>query len=799
MTRPPEENYRVPVQHDDEITLQDIIRVVVRALRVWPWMIACAFLGVVIGLIINATQLDQYASEVVISIEEKNAAVPAMGESFMDFGLGKSGAVGLRETVLKSYKHNMNVSRRLDAKVVYTTERGLRRWSTLAHPAFVVEVDEEHTQWIGMHASVTLGPEYAEIHWEAQGAPRSYEYSSGEYGTSSVQIEKQDRLRVPYGQWFTDGKNYRLKIQRNWDVAVPKGAHGFRLRTYQELAEWGMSHVQVTMDDKNEANILRLKAEGPDLGGLIAYLNATVEELQAFELDQKGETATNTLAFIDTQIGQIATRLKGSSEVLEEFRAAHLIVDIGAESQQIIERYVELEQEFAALELEQTYYRYIQKFLGEQSNYAALSLPTMTSFNDPLVLSLITKLVEQSGQLNRYNYALESSNPAVTELKKQLAYTKQSLLNATTNALASSEILAKDLSARIQAARQRIEKLPKVEQRYADIQREYELHAGQYEMLLQKRAEAGILRASQLPDTRVLDPALDRGQAPIGPKRSILILAACMLGGMIPAGLALGVDALSTKVHTRQDLEQISNLPIAATVVNSTHVSNLVVLEKPRAIVSEMFRSLRSSLRFFVKDALPGKGQVIAVTSSVSGEGKTFIATNLASVLSIGGKRAVIVGMDLRKPKVHDDFAMGNRKGLSTLLSGESKLDEVLQNTEYKGLDLLPSGVVPPNPSELILHDRFRQLIEELKSRYDYVVLDTPPVGIISDLFQVVDMLDGIVYVVRSGYTQKSALEFMNEQYRAGRVSNIAMVLNAVEKRKGYGYQYGYGYGYMEE
>ena len=303
-----------------------------------------------------------------------------------------------------------------------------------------------------------------------------------------------------------------------------------------------------------------------------------------------------------------------------------------------------------------------------------MSLPTLSTFNDPLVAQLTEQLVESSVALERYRYSLEGSNPAVIELEKEVQYTKQALYNATQNALSSSNLVVEDLNKRLSIAQSKISRLPTTEQQLINIQRQYELSGGQYELLLEKRAEAGILQASNLPDTQIIDPAVDRGQKPTGPTRRLNYLIGLLAGLIIPAGLILLVNALNTKVRSKVDIEKVTRIPVAGISPHSKYENNLVVLNKPKSSVSEAFRALRSNLKFITREAEAGKAQILAVTSSIGGEGKTFMAINLASVLSLGEQKVVLVGMDLRKPKIFNDFGLSNEIGLSIISGHNTKM-----------------------------------------------------------------------------------------------------------------------------
>ena len=249
--------------------------------------------------------------------------------------------------------------------------------------------------------------------------------------------------------------------------------------------------------------------------------------------------------------------------------------------------------------------------------------------------------METSVALERMSYSLDSSNPAIRELQREVRFTKQALYNTTENALASSDLVMADISFRLEEAQKRISRLPATEQQFINIQRQYEISGSQFQLLLEKRAEAGILQASNLPDTKIIDPAVDRDQKPVGPNRTLNLIIGLLLGIVLSAGILLLSNALNTKIRSRQDVERHTTIPIAGFAPHSKYGTNLVVLKKPKSAVSEAFRALRSNLKFIAKKPQAGQAQVIAVSSSVGGEGKTFLSINLASVLSLGAQKVL--------------------------------------------------------------------------------------------------------------------------------------------------------------
>ncbi|MBY0425530.1 MAG: polysaccharide biosynthesis tyrosine autokinase [Cytophagales bacterium] len=321
----------------------------------------------------------------------------------------------------------------------------------------------------------------------------------------------------------------------------------------------------------------------------------------------------------------------------------------------------------------------------------------------------------------------------------------------------------------------------------------YEIYRDIYSFLLQKKADAGINRASNVPDIKVIDYAAVSG--PPTPDFEKIQSIALLLALGIPIGFIFLKDYFNTKIIFKDDIFKFSSIPFLG-VIGHNSKDTLAVIERPKSSLAESFRSVRSNILFLNPDK---KNQIFLLTSTTSGEGKSFCSMNIAAVMAISGKNTILIGADMRKPKLYEELKLKNEVGLSNYLSGSANLDEVIQKTSVEHMDFISSGIIPPNPAELIMGQRMEQIIEELRKRYDYIVIDTPPIGLVIDAFVLMKYSDTNIYVVRHNYSKRQGLLEINEKYRDGKFSNLNIILNDVKSNGIYGYGYGYGntsYGY---
>jgi capsular exopolysaccharide synthesis family protein len=383
-----------------------------------------------------------------------------------------------------------------------------------------------------------------------------------------------------------------------------------------------------------------------------------------------------------------------------------------------------------------------------------------------------------------------------SEFDVEMNAVKKVLLENISNVKSALKIDTSILSKRMNMAENVVSNLPEQQQDLLKITRKYNLKDNIYSTFLQKRSEAEIVKAANISDIEFIDPAKDVGGGFLGPKTNINYVLAFLVGIMIPLLVIFVITLLDNSINSTEDIEKFTKIPIIGVVGKKNTVNNLSVYEKPKAPLAESFRAIRSSLQFMYKKQKVEGAKILMLTSSVSGEGKTFCSINLATVFALSEKKTIIVGLDLRKPRIFGDFKIDNLTGVVNYLIGQKTVEEVTQSTHIPYLDIITSGPIPPNPSELLLGDSMEELIESLKLKYDYIILDTPPVGLVADALELSKFCDATLYIVRQGFTKKAMLSVVNEKHKRGELKNVSIVFNGFQNKVKYGYGSSYGYGY---
>ena len=536
-------------------------------------------------------------------------------------------------------------------------------------------------------------------------------------------------------------------------------------------------------------SILKISMVGTNPAKDVDFINKLLEGFQNISLDKKNTEAERRIQFIDDQLVGISDSLSITENRLQQFRSSNRVMDLSVQGQSIIEQVTRLENEKARLSLEANYYDYLADYLSKESSGEIPIVPITMGITDPGLTRLVEELAGLQGQLS--NRGAGGLNPLQRNLEQKVRTTKEAL-KETLNGLRRANSLARsENQEQINRANAQASVLPITERRLLGIERKFKLNDELYTFLLETRAEQQMQKASNRSDSEIIDKADARFSPQVSPDYIKVNFVGLLAGLGIPF-LAMFLYFLFNKKLKDEDIRRMTEIPIVGNIPHNDEKINTVVFDSPSSGISEAFRLLRSRMQFLTKEAV---SPVILVTSSMPEDGKTFTAINLASVYSLLGKKTVIVGFDLRKPKIYKDFSLKNENGISTWLIGKDKLDNIIQKTPFDNLAIIAAGPIPPNPSELIALEKTKELFKLLKERFDYIVIDSSPIGLVSDTYYLASYADACLLVVRPGRTLRDMLEKTLLEIHGNGIENISMVINDIKsdsKHYGYGEKYGY-------
>lgn len=522
-------------------------------------------------------------------------------------------------------------------------------------------------------------------------------------------------------------------------------------------------------------------------------LNKLLEVYNKEALEDRNLVAQTTIQFIDERLKFLTSELTSVEKSVEEYKRTHEVTDVTSDADQYLSQASDYNKQLSDLNIKIEVLESIDRYLNRAAGKFEL-VPSSLNFEDPTLLNLITKYNEVTLERERMLRTTQPGNPLVLDMNDQLSSLKANILENLHNIKEGLEITRKNLLSTTGRFRSQIQKVPSIERELLEINRDQGTKGNLYLYLLQKREESALALEIEIPTSRMLDPAA-ADKDPVSPKTTLIYLLAFIVGIGIPFSGIYIKDALNDKIQSKKDVQRATNTPLLGEISHNNTGQNLVITKEAGTPISELFRLIRSNLQF----ATAGKeNKVILVTSSLSGEGKTFFSINLGASLTLLGKRVVLLELDLRKPSLLKQVGMKSRTGITDYIVAPDKIaieDIVKPHNTIRGLYLASSGSIPPNPAELMLSPNLNYLINVLKESFDYILLDTPPVGQVADAFSLSRLVDSTIYLVRYNYTPKSMLEIVEDIYVSKKLNHPMVVLNDSKE----GGTYGYGYRQSEK
>ena len=777
-------------QPEEQVDIQEIL---FRYLIHWPWFvvsviicIACAW-----GYLRLATPVYNISATVLIKDDKKGGGASMSSElekMGLDGFVSSSNNVDNEIEVLKSKSLAREVVNNLGLFVTYKDEdefpsRELYRTSPVVASLTPQEAEKlsapmevEMTLFPhgGMDALITVKDKEYRKHFEK--LPAVFPTDEG----TVAFFESKDTLAV--NQVKEGSKERHIKAFINRPFSVAKG-----YANSLSIAPTSKTTSVVVVSLKN-TNIRR----GRD------YINKLLEMYNINANNDKNEVAQKTAEFIDERIGIISMELGSTEQDLENFKRSAGITDLSSEAQIALTGNAEYEKKRVENQTQINLVMDLQRYM-KGNEYEVL--PSNIGLQDAASAGAIDRYNQMLVERERLLRTSTENNPAIINLDTSIRAMRtnvQATLDATLKGL---QITKEDLAREAGRYSRRINDAPTQERQFVSIARQQEIKAGLYLMLLQKREENAITLAATANNAKIIDEAL-ADDSPVSPKRMMIYLVSLVLGVGIPVGIIYLIGLTKFKIEGRADVEKLTLLPVVGDIpLADEKAGSIAVFENKNNLMSETFRNVRTNLQFMLEQ---GKN-VILVTSTISGEGKSFVSANLAISLSLLGKKVVIVGLDIRKPGLNKVFNIPKKEhGITQFLTNPTiNLMDLVQSSDInKNLFILPGGTVPPNPTELLARDGLEKAVETLKQNFDYVILDTAPVGLVTDTLLIGRVADLSVYVCRADYTRKAEFTLINELAENDKLPNLCIVINGIDlNRRKYGYYYGYGkygkyYGY---
>ena len=790
-------------QSEEQVNIQELL---FRYLIHWPWFvvsiiicIACAW-----GYLRLTTPIYNISATVLIKDEKKG------GGASMSSDLEKMGLEGF-----------ISSSSNVDNEIEVLRSKSLAREVVNNLGLFVTYMDEDEFPSKELyHTSPVL---VSLTHQEADKLPGRMEINmilqpTGVLGVQITVGEKEyrkqfDKLPAVFptdeGTVAFFANNDTLSAVCPENITKERHITAFINRPFSVLKEY-VNSLSIAPTSKT-TSVVVISLENTNTRRGRDYINKLLEMYNINANNDKNEVAQKTAEFIDERIGIISKELGSTEQDLENFKRSAGITDLSSEAQIALTGNAEYEKKRVENQTQINLVMDLQRYM-KGNEYEVL--PSNIGLQDAASVGAIDRYNQMLVERKRLLRTSTENNPTIINLDTSIRAMRtnvQATLDATLKGL---QITKEDLAREASRYSRRINDAPTQERQFVSIARQQEIKSGLYLMLLQKREENAITLAATANNAKIIDEAL-ADDNPISPKKTIVYLAALVLGVGLPVGVIYLIGLTKFKIEGRADVEKLTSLPVVGDIpLADEKTGSIAVFENQNNLMSETFRNVRTNLQFMLEN---GKN-VILVTSTISGEGKSFISANLAISLSLLGKKVVIVGLDIRKPGLNKVFNIPKKEhGITQYLTNTTAnlMDFVQPSDINKNLFILPGGTVPPNPTELLARGGLEKAIETLKANFDYVILDTAPVGMVTDTLLIGRVADLSVYVCRADYTHKAEFTLINELAENNKLPNLCIAVNGLDlnsrkygyyygygkygKYYGYGKRYGYGYGYGEK
>ncbi|TMM29138.1 polysaccharide biosynthesis tyrosine autokinase [Polaribacter aestuariivivens] len=767
--------------HQDENTTLNMREEIEKYLLHWKWFILGVLIAFFVAFLYLRYTSPKYSATATIMIKDnQKSGISKELEAFKDMGIvggGSSNNTDNEIEIIRSRKIIGQVVDSLSLDIIYYVEgRVIKSEIYNTNPITLQFISKDSTFFEKDTVFTVSQKNSNEFFFKNSNQEIISSHYFGEDIKSKIGVFKIEKL---------NDFNQDVFIQLNNKSKV---IDGYRNRLNISPVNKNSSVLMLSID-----NGVRAKAED--------FLDELVRQYNIDAINDKSEVSKKTRDFIVERIKKIGQDLSKIQDSVKNFKDDNNITGLSMEGQLVLENASKNNEKIIDLSIELNLAKGIYENLSEKNYEDDETLPSNLGFNDISISKSILSYNELVSKKNALRSAGDK-NPKLIQYKREIISQRKNLIKSIKNLISSLESQLSQINKSATIANTKVSSIPTVERGFIDIARQQEIISGLFSYLLKKKEETDISLAVTVPNAKIIDVAYS-SENPVSPKRKIIYLAALFLGLLIPFIIIYLINLLDTKVHNKKDIENILTVPFLGDIPRSETKEKIIVGHDVRSSGSEAFRLIRTNLDFMLANNTK-TSKFIFITSTTSGEGKSFISINLAATLALSGKRVLLMGMDLRAPKVTEYLGIESRKGVTNYITNKNlTLDDIKFNIpEAEGLDIISSGAIPPNPAELLVSKSVENLFDEVKNYYyyDYVIVDTAPVNLVTDTLLIAKYADMFLYVVRANYLDKRLLAVPEELYRNKRLPNMSIVLNDTDPKRSYGYGYGgYGYGYLTE
>jgi tyrosine-protein kinase Etk/Wzc len=756
----------------------------------WKLYLIIIFLSIAIAYTLTKISPSIYEINTSIVINEKNNNLSdAPAQLMKEIGFISNDKNFTNELfVLKSSPLIRSALENLNFRISYFLDSKFKTLELYKSSPFVTILNLDHPQPVNCKIEVQiLDVSTYHVSIEQENV-QVYSFISNQVLEQLPEIELN--AKASFNKWIrTDFLNFKIILNNTNNIdELKENTYSFIINTDKDLIKTYQSEIKVMPADieATVANIT-MKSTVPEKD--IDFLNNLTKAYEKNELDSKRYISEKTIDYINNQLNKVSESLDIAEDDLQRFRSNKQVLDISIQAQKILDELNILKNEKAKLAVNLKYVDYIQEYFNKNTQYSDLITPAAMGIDDPTLNNLIEELIRLNAEKASFIENNQEKSPYLQKINIRIDNLRNMISENINYIKKTTTIALEDADSRINQLNSEIRKMPETERELIGIERIFNINNTIYTYLLEKKSEAEIAKASYQSNFEIIEPADIVGFGPVSPNKSINLILGFFLGVTLPTLYIFIRNSVKTTYSSKEEIQGISNLPIIGYIYHNDKKTDDIVDGFPESHITESFRMLRINLNYFINDNTDSK--ILTITSTISGEGKSFIAFNFAQTLANNNLKTILVGFDLRKPKKYTTLNTLNNIGITDFLSNQANIEDIIQRTRKENLDVLLSGNAPPNPAEIIASSKTDEMIKYLKENYQYIIIDTPPIGVVTDGFLLMEKSNLNIFVTRIDHTPKREFESLIESLLEKKL-NSSLIINDVKIKKktkeGYGY-----------
>lgn len=772
----------------------DIKKAVELFLRNYKLFIVSLIIALGLAVYKNYTSIPMYkiSSSVLIKENTKQSGSPNMNDYLNSSLFGTNLNFQNELWVLQSTPVIQKTVKNINLSVSYFQKTNFNYLDAYNKAPFQILFSPNHIQPLNVRFEITFNKSGTFLIKAESKNVNFYNFSKEEYNYKKENWSFQKR-GVPGKLIETRDLAFIVKLDSTRLISPEEeSVFSFEFRDQNSIARSFKERFQFEVIDP-KATVIEITFVTESVSKGKDIVNELMKVYSDQNLERKNHIASITIDYIEKQLGEISDSLSMTENNLQQFRSANQILNVAEQASGISSQYVILQNQRAELVTRKRYYDYVADYLNKNDDFSQMINPSSMGIPDQILTSLMTELISAQAQRSNLIDNRQEKSPLVNKLNIKIENIKKSIADNISGTRQTTDISLDEMNKRITKIQSQISQMPKTELQLGGFERKYRLNDAIYNYLLEKRAEAKITQASNLPDDIIIEPAMQVGGGPVSPNTTKNYIMAFILGIGIPFSYLIAKKALNNKIESQEGIERITNVPVIGKILHNYKKSGNVVYEYPKSPIAESYRVLRTNLDFSMKG---GSHKVIMMTSCIAGEGKSFNALNVAMSYAQLGRKTLLINFDLRKHSSYFSKQDESLLGLSSFLINKVSLKEIILKSPDEKLDYINSGPIPPNPAELIAQDQTKKMIMELKELYDYIIIDTPPLAQVTDGFLLMETADLKVIVIRYNYSKKKIVSMVLKDLKHKNIDDVCLVLNDNRIKSD---QYGYGYGYNKK